>query len=265
MAIFTDHMDVTAAFKIVFEHAAMLSDTTINRALKRFRKLSEEDLQEILDQLGKTTQLTSGDYRPESVSVAAFDRAIQKTGYFRNLGRVQTKKLHLRPGKEPKDHFEIDRIIIGTKRRTKIFGIIGVECKVSGKKIGPPLSQMLDYMNSEWPIEGKYRYLDYCFLWPCEKMGHEIASILAQQRIGTCCLRYPDHNEWHQLQFFCGEKKVQKEWQQITKLSPGTHLGSDTREAAPMSKPPPGEIILHRRTIEHGSKEKKADSKKTET
>ena len=50
--------------------------------------------------------------------------------------------------------------------------------------------------------------LGYCFLWPMEKVGNAIASVMRQNRVGSTFLNYASDSELYQLQFFSGEHKV---------------------------------------------------------
>jgi hypothetical protein len=117
------------------------------------------------------------------------------------------------PGVKYNDHYYIDRILEpAAKLRDSGWnkGLIGVELKKSGIKVGPPLSQMLDYLRCCWydPENFIAVMITYCFLWPLEKCGGPTASMMAQNHIGGCCLQYPTENEWHRLVFHIGEQYV---------------------------------------------------------
>jgi len=82
-------------------------------------------------------------------------------------------------------------------------GVIVVEAKRSGEKIGPGLSQLLDYLNVAWPIEGGICVLPtFGFLFPAPHQGGPVASIMAQQHIGVA------HVHHGGLEFWCGESRV---------------------------------------------------------
>jgi len=66
-------------------------------------------------------------------------------------------------------------------------GFIGVECKRTNTKIGPPISQMLDYGRAVWhlPPSGFRIMLNYVFLWPMKPLGGPIESIMMQNCLGS--------------------------------------------------------------------------------
>ncbi len=70
---------------------------------------------------------------------------------------------------------------------------------------------MLDHSRSLWALPRGIRVgLDWTFLWPAEKEHGDLASLFAQQRIGTA---FPVHGG---VDFFCGEARV------LTLASDGT-------------------------------------------
>ena len=120
--------------------------------------------------------------------------------------------IQLQPGNNIKQAYRIDRILVPTQKLydsgwTK--GLIGVEIKRSKIKAGPPISQMFDYLRCVWNSPKNIKVmLDYVFLFPLEKTAGTIASIMAQNRAGSCSLRYGEASEWRRLEFFIGEQKV---------------------------------------------------------
>ena len=152
---------------------------------------------------------TSGDYATEIESEAAFDAMIEKTGVFKIYKQVDGKYLHPRLLAEDKVP-RIDRILCPEQKLIDQgwkFGPIGVELKKSNIKIGPPISQLLDYSRAIWEIKkgkGYWIMLVYSFLWPAVKQHGPIASLLAQNRIGTCESR----SEYTPLEFYSGESRI---------------------------------------------------------
>ncbi len=123
---------------------------------------------------GEEPSLTCGEYALEVDSAKAFDAAVEQSGLFKIWCEVPGELLQPLPGKKEKD-FRIDRILCPAEKLraagwTK--GLIGVELKRSGEKVGPPLSQCLDYLRAAWTLPSGVRVLiDYCFLWPLQKCG----------------------------------------------------------------------------------------------
>ena len=85
----------------------------------------------------------------------------------------------------------IDRLLLPSPKLRELgweYGAIGIEVKKSGVKIGPAISQAIDYSRAVWtlPDFGNIRvWLDWIFIWPMVKQHGPIASVLAQNRIGS--------------------------------------------------------------------------------
>ncbi len=166
---------------------------------------------------GLSPLYTSGEFIDEDSSKKYFDEIISSTGLFEIWG-IGTSKgitgqmIHPLPGMDNRNHYFIDRILSPTEKLRKsgwTKGLIGVELKKSGLKAGPPLSQMLDYMRCAWNGPGNIKVLiEYCFLWPLDKCGATVASIMAQNRIGGVMVKYPPTNAYHRLQFSLGEQFI---------------------------------------------------------
>lgn len=129
---------------------------------------------------------TYGDFKTENdaesyfesiVPSALFDIHKEVTGYFNNA---------------PRHPLRIDYVLMPKKILIHSgwdLGIIGVECKKSGVDIGPVISQMFDYKNTTWvltPAKFQVR-LDFIFLFPMQPIHGQLASVMAQNRIGVCC------------------------------------------------------------------------------
>ena len=190
---------------------------------------------------GKEPTFTCGKYPDELISGKHFDEAVEKTGLFKIWGKGTSKgiageMIHPLPNMIFRPKYYIDRILEPTSKLrdagwTK--GLIGVELKKSGIKVGQPLSQMLDYLRCVWfsPDNHMSVLIDYCFLWPLEKCGGVTASIMAQNRVGGVCLKYPPDNEWHNLQFNLGEQFVlqyfyNKQLTEVKNLNIGARTGA---------------------------------------
>jgi hypothetical protein len=184
---------------------------------------------------GESPFSTCENYPDEISSAKAFDEAVTKSNLFDSWKEIKGETIHPLPGMNNKEFYRIDRILIPSLKLREAGwtkGLIGVELKRSGEKVGPPLSQMLDYLRVAWTSPQNIKvFLDYCFLWPLEKCGGPIASIMAQNHIGGCCLRYFPENNYHRLQFSIGEQFVliyyfNRNLVEIQNLNTGNRTGS---------------------------------------
>lgn len=153
--------------------------------------------------LSSYSDITAGSWRTEAASAAALDDTLQQAGLWRVEREVRGTLVQPRPGQVDKS-MRIDRVLIPTARLLDMrwpHGIIGVEIKRSGEKVGPPIAQALDYGRSVWSLHGGFQvWLDYVFIWPMAKtFGGALESICAQHRIGFA---YP--TDWSALRMQCG-------------------------------------------------------------
>jgi len=155
---------------------------------------------------------TAGEYWTEEDACKAFDAAVSRSGAFKFWREVTGECMQPLPGNIIKNKYRIDRVLLPTDKLREAGwtkGLIGVEIKRSKVKAGPPLSQMLDYQRCAWSSPKNIKvHLDYVFLFPLEKTMGTIASLMAQNRVGTCFLDNHEQSEWHRLAFFLGEQKV---------------------------------------------------------
>jgi hypothetical protein len=64
------------------------------------------------------------------------------------------------------------------------WGPVGIEVKASGKKLGPALSQLIDYSTAAYPIHQTWIVPDFFFLFPANRFKGPLESILAHLRCG---------------------------------------------------------------------------------
>jgi hypothetical protein len=97
---------------------------------------------------------------------------------------------------EPKPRLRIDRIYLPSSKLESAgwkHGPFGVEAKRPGEKIGRAISQSMDYHRTAFEVrQGYHIRLEWVFLWPYEKQHGPLASVLAQQRVGTIETGYQD-------------------------------------------------------------------------
>lgn len=133
-------------------------------------------------------QFTSGTWDDEADACAELDRRIEASNLFRSYREVTGQYVQPRYGaalKAPR----IDRLFIPKKALLDAgwnYGIIGVECKASGKKLGPLVAQCLDYSRAAFKLpDVKFDVMcSWIFLWPVAAYAGDIASMMDQNRIG---------------------------------------------------------------------------------
>lgn len=151
--------------------------------------------------------LTCGSWPDEDASKAAFDELVERTECFRMYQEVRGHYVQPRLGTDERQP-RIDRLLVPTQRLIDagwVHGPIGVEIKQSGMKLGHPLSQALDYSRAVWHFKRGYHVMcEFVFVWPVEKQAGDIASLMAQNRVGTA---WPG-GSWSPLRFAVGEQIV---------------------------------------------------------
>ena len=68
-------------------------------------------------------------------------------------------------------------------------GAICVECKASGKKIGPAICQAMDYARSAFsvPVSNIRVVPSYCFIWHMGALYDGMGSVTCQHNVGSLC------------------------------------------------------------------------------
>lgn len=150
--------------------------------------------------------LTFGPWTDERESVNALDEVLENCGLFRIYKEVPGYYLQPKPTRHLTSP-RIDRVLSPAQLLVESgwsHGLIGIEGKASGVKSGPALSQMLDYSRAIWCLPYGYRvWLNWIFLWPLRKQHLTIASIMAQNCIGSA---YPQR--WRPLNLMSGEQAI---------------------------------------------------------
>lgn len=132
---------------------------------------------------------TTGKFRDEADAWRAFDERVELSGAFAIHREVEGDYVQPRPFTELK-RARIDRILVPKQKAFDAgwrYGILGVEGKRSGEKLGPPLSQSLDYARCVFKLlpSGFLVYPLWVFLYPMERQSGPVESVMAQNRIGT--------------------------------------------------------------------------------
>lgn len=136
---------------------------------------------------------TCGYFRTEDDAWKAFDAAVDKAGAFKTYVKVYGEYLQPRVATEIKIA-EIDRILVPNQKAIDAGwngGIIGVEGKKSGVKLGPPVSQALDYSRCAFRLANNFWVHPlWVFVFPMEKQNGPLQSLMYQNRIGTVEFSY---------------------------------------------------------------------------
>ena len=84
-------------------------------------------------------------------------------------------------------------------------GAIGVEVKASGLKVGPGLTQAVDYGRALFRLQTNSVLvaLDWVFVWPLKSPGGTVASVMAHNRIGAAWA-----DPWRRFHLACGHSNV---------------------------------------------------------
>jgi hypothetical protein len=135
---------------------------------------------------------TVGDFSTEAEAWAEFDRLVLATGAFTLYREVEGDYVQPRPGTELKAA-RIDRVLVPKLAMVKAGwdgGIIGVEGKRSGEKLGRLINQAIDYTRCVFRLNGDIPNIlvmpRWVFIYPCERVHGDLESIMTQNRIGTC-------------------------------------------------------------------------------
>lgn len=156
----------------------------------------------------------------EADTANTFDKVITAIDLFTSYAEVRGTLTQPRPGQVDKG-VRIDRVLVPNQRLLSLgwtHGVIGVELKPKGAKIGPAIAQAIDYSRSAWtlPQGGILVHLSWVFVYPYPKEHGALASILAQNRIGTA-----DTDKWTALGLWSGEANVLRvSWDSTVRLGP---------------------------------------------
>jgi len=156
---------------------------------------------------GKPSERTCGNFATEKDACRYFNDKIMDSGLFKIHEEVEGRMIYMPPHKGDQRGVRIDRILSPEKKLRDSgwnIGFIGVEIKRSGKKVGPPLAQAMDYMDAVWFItECQYQIqISHVFLFPCEALYNNIGSVCAQHHLGQIEITS------HKIQFRSGQHNI---------------------------------------------------------
>lgn len=135
--------------------------------------------------------LTCGEYATEQDSVAALLPIINRDHW---LVRQEVSGWLLQPriDTEGSGKTRIDIVLQPTRLVMEAgwrYGMIGLECKRSGVKLGRVISQAMDYTRCVWEMPSGIDVMTrMVFIWRCDNVKSDIESVMIQHRIGIACL-----------------------------------------------------------------------------
>ena len=140
----------------------------------------------------------------EAQAMEAFDAAIDPR-YFEVLREVGGWYMAFRAGVRERRP-RIDRILVPTAELRALgwTEVIAVEGKRPGVKLGPAISQAIDYTWAIFERGGRHFKPSAIFVWPVdETIRGPVESVMLQNRVGHCEIR-----EGNDVSFFFGQARM---------------------------------------------------------
>jgi hypothetical protein len=133
-------------------------------------------------------EVTSGSWATETEAARDLDERLNTIGCFRVFKEVRGYYVQPRVGCDDEQP-RIDRILIPEKSLVEkgwMLGAVGIECKVSGKKLGPVVSQCMDYSRAVFtlPTNQIRICVSWVFIWSTLSIKGNLASLMAQNCVG---------------------------------------------------------------------------------
>ena len=144
-----------------------------------------------------TTALTVGKYQNEPDACADLNRRLTACKLWIVMDEVWGEQVHPRLDTEAKSTDAtqhkgviIDRLLLPTREIVKagwIEGAIGIEAKKSGLPMGRRVCQAMDYTRCVFRTHEYFNHvmLKWVFLWPAQWPTGDLASVMANYRVGT--------------------------------------------------------------------------------
>jgi len=143
-------------------------------------------------------------YRSELEAEDALAAFLEATRLFRVFRQVWGRALWTAcPGA---GHVRCDLLLLASRmglQKGWTHGPILIEVKRPGEPIGPAVSQMMDYLRSSWLLSNGVPVMaSWAFVYPAQRVHGPLASVMAQNRVGTADL------ERGELSLWCGEQHI---------------------------------------------------------
>lgn len=128
-----------------------------------------------------------GPWTDEVDAATEFDRRIAESGLFQAPPRKECRGYYMahRPNRRDRDA-RIDRVLLpGDRLRAAGWtSAIGVEIKASTTKLGPALSQAIDYTYCVFYVGPYPMPIPHIFLWPLRPQRGAVQSVMVQNCVG---------------------------------------------------------------------------------
>lgn len=134
-------------------------------------------------------QFTDDAFVDEKTALADLDMRLAACDLFHVSEEVEGYPTQPRFEAELKE-LRIDRLLIPKAKLLDAGwknGIVGIEAKKGGHKLGALVNQAADYTRAVWRMKksGNAVVATWVFIWPCEKVYGDAESFMATNRIGV--------------------------------------------------------------------------------
>lgn len=151
-------------------------------------------------------QQTCGEFQDEVASRAELDARLAKCSHLFTVYR-EVRGYYLQPRidtLEEEKRPRIDYLLVPKPALVEAgwtAGAVGIEAKASGVKLGPVISQCLNYQRAQFEIKpsGVLVGVRWVFIWPLRAVYNDIESVMNQNRIGSLW-----GDQWALLRFKVG-------------------------------------------------------------
>lgn len=139
-------------------------------------------------------QRSCGTFNDEPTACRWLDEILNDSGLWNVYPEVRGWLLQPKANSDKKT-MRIDRIITPRKKLIDMgfnLGAVGVEIKASGVKIGPAISQVLDYSRTAFELRSNHVcvWLQWVFIFPFNNPKCGLESVMSQNRIGVAVPSY---------------------------------------------------------------------------
>jgi hypothetical protein len=133
---------------------------------------------------------------------------LEATGLWRVLRQVMGQPLWT--ASPEAGRARCDLLLLASRRALAAgwtHGAILIEVKRPSEPIGPAISQLMDYLRTAWLLPNGVRVMaEWGFVYPAERVHGPLASVCAQNRVGTASLAAGE------LNLLCGEQRILTIW-----------------------------------------------------
>lgn len=148
--------------------------------------------------------VTQGEFATEKEAADWLFHFLESTQNFHIYRELCGSLLHKKHRQKEVSRLRCDFLLIPFASSKIKFGAVVIEAKRSGEKIGPSLSQLMDYLNCSFEVENGINVIpSYGFSFPCQPQHCAVASIMSHQGIGSCSITWNG-----EVVFSIGEERI---------------------------------------------------------